>query len=76
MSTITSIVKTDLESNNADILRFSSSKRSGDKDEDPMTNVRTQLYLRYIQGQFKDAKVEALPNGDLQVTLPNHNPNP
>ena len=69
MSTITSIVKTDLESNKADILRFSSSKRSGNKDEDPMDNVRTQLYSRYIKGQFKDAKVEALPNGDIQVDL-------
>jgi hypothetical protein len=69
MSTITSIVKTDLESNKADILRFSSSKRSGNKDGDPMTNVRTQLYSRYIKGQFKDAEVKALPNGDIQVDL-------
>jgi hypothetical protein len=76
MSTITSIVKTDLESNKADILRFSSSKRSGNKDEDPMTNVRTQLYSRYIKGQFKDAEVKALPNGDIQVTLPNSKSNP
>ena len=80
MATIVSIVKKDLESNPADIIEFNPSKRSvkpnskrakaGIKiDTDAMNNVRTQLYSRYIKGQFKDAKVTGTVAGDIRVNL-------
>jgi hypothetical protein len=69
MSTIVQIVKKDLKSNHADIIEFSPSKRAGDKDKDPMSNVRTKLYSRYIKGQFPNAKVTKTLLGDIQVKL-------
>ena len=69
MATIVAVVKKDLESNHADIINFSPSKRQGDKDQDPMSNVRTQLYSRYIKGQFPNAEVEADDYGDIRVYL-------
>jgi len=69
MSTIVAIVKKDLKSNHADIIEFSPSKREGDKDKDPMSNVRTQLYSRYIKGQFPNAQVTRTIGGDIKVIL-------
>ena len=69
MSTIVEIVKKDLESNDADIIEFSPSKREGDRDQDPMSNVRTQLYSRYIKGQFPNAEVTQTTLGDIRVIL-------
>ena len=69
MSTIVSIVKKDLQENHADIIEFSPSKREGGKDKDPMSNVRTQLYSRYIKGQFPNAQVTRTIPGDIQVKL-------
>jgi hypothetical protein len=69
MSTIVEIVKKDLESNDADIIEFSPSKRKGDRDQDPMSNVRTQLYSRYIKGQFPNAEVTQTTLGDIRVIL-------
>jgi hypothetical protein len=69
MSTIVQIVKKDLKSNHADIIEFSPSKREGDKDKDPMSNVRTQLYSRYIKAQFPNAEVTRTLHGDIQVIL-------
>ena len=70
MSTITAIVKKDLEDNPADIIEFTPSKRQdGNKDEDPMANVRTQLYSRYIKSQWPNAKVGLDPYGDVRVVL-------
>ena len=69
MSTIVEIVKKDLKSNDADIIEFSPSKRKGDKDQDPMSNVRTQLYSRYIKGQFPNAEVTQTTLGDIRVIL-------
>ena len=69
MSTIVAIVKKDLKSNHADIIEFSPSKREGDKDKDPMSNVRTQLYSRYIKAQFPNAEVTRTLYGDIQVIL-------
>jgi hypothetical protein len=85
MATIVSIVKKDIRSNHADIIEFSPTKRTvkqnskraraGIKvDTDPMDNVRTKLYLRYIKGQFKDgefkdAQVTQTLDGDIQVDL-------
>ncbi len=77
MSTIVSIVKQDLRSHYADRIEFHPNKREGkDSDRDPMDNVRTKLYLRYIKSQFPDAQVTETPDGDIQVALPNHKPNP
>jgi hypothetical protein len=69
MSTIVQIVKKDLKSNHADIIEFSPSKREGGKDKDPMSNVRTKLYSRYIKGQFPNAEVTRTLHGDIQVKL-------
>jgi hypothetical protein len=69
MSTIVEIVKKDLESNDADIIEFSPSKRKGDRDQDPLSNVRTQLYSRYIKGQFPNAEVTQTTLGDIRVIL-------
>jgi hypothetical protein len=70
MSTIVQIVKKDLQENHADIIEFSPSKRAGeDKDKDPMSNVRTQLYSRYIKGQFPNAQVTRTIGGDIKVIL-------
>ncbi len=69
MSTIVQIVKKDLKFNHADIIEFSPSKREGDKDKDPMSNVRTQLYSRYIKAQFPNAEVTRTLHGDIQVIL-------
>jgi hypothetical protein len=69
MATIVTVVKKDLESNHADIIEFSPSKRIGDKDKDPMSNVRTQLYTRYIKGQFPNAEVTRTLYGDIRVDL-------
>ena len=69
MSTIVEIVKKDLKSNDADIIEFSPSKRKGDRDQDPMSNVRTQLYSRYIKGQFPNAEVTQTTLGDIRVIL-------
>jgi hypothetical protein len=85
MATIVSIVKKDIRSNHADIIEFSPTKRTVKQnskraragiqvDTDPMDNVRTKLYLRYIKGQFKDgefkdAQVKQTPHGDIQVDL-------
>ena len=69
MSTIVEIVKKDLKSNHADIIEFSPSKREGDKDKDPMSNVRTKLYSRYIKGQFSKAEVTQTTLGDIRVIL-------
>jgi len=69
MSTIVQIVKKDLKSNHADIIEFSPSKREGDKDKDPMSNVRTKLYSRYIKGQFPNAEVTKTLHGDIRVNL-------
>ena len=69
MSTIVAIVKKDLKSNHADIIEFSPSKREGEKDKDPMSNVRTKLYSRYIKGQFPNAEVTKTLDGDIQVKL-------
>lgn len=69
MSTIVEIVKKDLESNDADIIEFSPSKRKGDRDQDPLSNVRTQLYSRYIKGQFPNAEVTQTMLGDIRVIL-------
>lgn len=69
MSTIVAVVKKDLKSNHADIIEFSPSKRSGDKDKDPMSNVRTKLYSRYIKGQFPNAEVTQTLHGDIRVIL-------
>jgi hypothetical protein len=70
MATIVSIIKGDLQSNPADVIEFHPNKREG-KDIDPLDNVRTQLYLRYIKSQFPDAQVTETPDGDIQVSLPN-----
>jgi len=80
MSTIVSIVKKDLESNHADIIEFSPSKREVKKDSkkakagiqvdtDAINNVRTKLYSRYIKGQFSNAKVTQTLDGDIRVIL-------
>jgi hypothetical protein len=69
MATIVAVVKKDLESNHADIIEFSPSKRAGDKDKDPISNVRTQLYSRYIKGQFPNAEVTRTVAGDISVNL-------
>jgi hypothetical protein len=69
MSTIVEIVKKDLKSNDADIIEFSPSKRKGDRDQDPLTNVRTNLYARYIKGQFSKAEVTQTTLGDIRVIL-------
>ena len=69
MATIVAVVKKDLESNHADIIEFSPSKRQGDKDQDPISNVRTQLYSRYIKGQFPNAEVTKTLHGDIRVNL-------
>lgn len=69
MATIVAVVKKDLESNHADIIEFSPSKRAGDKDQDPIENVRTQLYSRYIKGQFTNAEVTRTVAGDIRVIL-------
>jgi hypothetical protein len=69
MATIVSIVKKDLKSNPAEAIVFSPSKREGDKDKDPMSNVRTQLYTRYIKGQFPNAEVTKTMHGDISVNL-------
>jgi len=69
MSTIVAIVKKDLKSNPAESIVFSPSKREGAKDEDPMSNVRTQLYSRYIKGQFPNAEVTKTMHGDVRVIL-------
>ncbi len=69
MATIVAVVKKDLKSNHADIIEFSPSKRIGDKDKDPMSNVRTQLYTRYIKGQFPNAEVTRTLYGDIRVDL-------
>jgi hypothetical protein len=69
MSTIVAIVKKDLKSNHADIIEFSPSKREGDKDKDPMSNVRTQLYSRYIKAQWPNAEITKTLYGDIQVIL-------
>ncbi len=69
MATIVAVVKKDIESNHADIIEFSPSKRAGDKDQDPIENVRTQLYSRYIKGQFPNAEVTRTVAGDIRVIL-------
>ena len=70
MATVTAIVKQDLKSNDADVIEFSPSKRRNkDVDEDPMSNVRTQLYSRYIKGQFPNAEVQFDDYGDVRVRL-------
>jgi hypothetical protein len=69
MATIVAVVKKDLKSNDADIIEFSPSKRAGDKDQDPISNVRTQLYTRYIKGQFPKAEVTQTALGDIRVIL-------
>jgi hypothetical protein len=70
MATVTAIVKQDLKSNDADVIEFSSSKRRNKGvDEDPMSNVRTQLYSRYIKGQFPNAEVQFDDYGDVRVRL-------
>jgi hypothetical protein len=72
MSTITSIVKKDLRSNSADFIEFSPSKRQDkDIDQDPMANVRTQLYSRYIKSQFPNSEVQVDDYGDIRVNLNN-----
>jgi len=72
MSTITSIVKKDLRSNSADFIEFSPSKRQvKDIDQDPMANVRTQLYSRYIKSQFPNSEVQVDDYGDIRVNLNN-----
>jgi len=68
LSTITAIVKEDLKNNPADILTFSPSKRK-DKDTDPLDNVRTNLYTRYIKAEFPKSKVEGDEYGDIVVYL-------
>jgi hypothetical protein len=68
MSTIVSIIKKDLESNHADIIEFHPNKREG-KDIDPLDNARTQLYLRYIKGQFPNSEVTQTLDGDIRVDL-------
>jgi hypothetical protein len=89
MATIVSIVKQDLQSHHADIIEFHPNKRTIDPnskraragiqvDTDPLDNARTQLYLKYIKGQFqdgefKDAQVTQTPDGDIQVDLQNYN---
>jgi hypothetical protein len=91
MATIVSIVKRDLKSNHADIIEFSPTKRTVKQnskrakagiqvDTDLMNNARTQLYLRYIKGQFrdgefKDSQVTETPDGDIKVDLQNRKPN-
>lgn len=70
MSTIVSIVKKDLKSNHADVIEFSPTKREGrDIDKDPLDNVRTKLYLRYIKSQFPNSEVKQTLYGDIQVDL-------
>jgi hypothetical protein len=70
MATITAIVKKDIKSNHADIIEFSPSKREGSNtDEDPMSNVRTQLYSRYIKTQWPNSEVQTDGYGDIRVTL-------
>ena len=89
MATIVSIVKQDIQSNYADIIEFHPNKRTIDPnskrakagiqvDTDPLDNARTQLYLKYIKGQFqdgefKDTQVTQTPDGDIQVDLQNYN---
>jgi len=70
MATIVAVVKKDLKSNHADIIEFSPSKRK-DKtvDKNPIDNVRTRLYSKYIKGQFKDAEVTQTLHGDIRVIL-------
>jgi hypothetical protein len=69
MSTIVSIVKKDLESNPAEEIVFSPSKREGNKDKDPMSNVRTKLYSKYIKAQWPDAEIGRTLHGDIKVRL-------
>ena len=70
MSTIVEIVKKDLKDNHADIIEFTPSKRKDTStDKDPMSNVRTQLYSRYIKGQFPNAEVTQTIHGDIRVIL-------
>ena len=69
MSTILSIVKKDLKSNPAEEIVFSPSKREGNKDKDPMSNVRTKLYSKYIKAQWPDAEIGRTLHGDIKVRL-------
>lgn len=70
MSTIVEIVKKDLKDNHADIIEFTPSKRKDTStDKDPMSNVRTNLYSRYIKGQFPNAEVTRTIPGDIKVIL-------
>jgi hypothetical protein len=80
MSTIVSIVKKDLDSNPADVIEFHPNKRTIDSDSkraragiqvdtDPLDNARTQLYLKYIKGQFPNFEVTQTLDGDIQVDL-------
>ena len=72
MSTITAIVKEDLRTNpyEVDTIEFLPSKRKADKtDKDPIANVRTQLYLRYIRAEFPNAEVTQTEHGDIRVKL-------
>ena len=69
MSTIVEIVKKDLKDNHADIIEFTPSKRAGNKDKESMSNVRTQLYSRYIKGQWPNAEVTKSLRGDIKVIL-------
>ena len=78
MSTIVAIVKEDLKNNDADIIQFEPSKRSG-KDSDVTNNVRANLYKRYIKSELtkqlklsdEDAEKAFTVHGNsIRVTLP------
>ena len=69
MSTILSIVKKDLKSNPAEEIVFSPSKREGNKDKNPMSNVRTKLYSKYIKAQWPEAEIGRTLHGDIKVRL-------
>jgi hypothetical protein len=70
MSTILAVVKKDLKSNHADSLVFSPSRREGKgSDSNPMSNVRTRLYSKYIKAQWPNSEVTRTLYGDIQVNL-------
>jgi hypothetical protein len=66
MSTVAAIVKQDIARTGARKIQFVPSKRKGSKDRN--MNVRTQLYMRYIQSQFPNSKITSAGQ-NIIVTL-------
>jgi hypothetical protein len=70
MSTIAAIVKQDIDISGANRIHFSPSKRPGKfKDKDPKSNVRTQLYAKYIKSYWPKATVSTTSRKTILVSL-------